>query len=273
MSDTVVPKGTVVSKGTAVSKDGTTIAYDRRGDGPALVLVDGALCSRAQGPMPDLAAGLADRFTVYNYDRRGRGDSGNAETYEVEREIEDLAAVIEAAGGSAYVYGSSSGAALALRAAAAGLAIEKLVAFEPPYVVDDSRKAIPRTWVADLAALEPAGAIKYFMTKGIGLPGFVVAMMRLMPGWKGMTAVAHTLPYDAEILGDNCFGAPMEAAQWAGIDCPVLVVNGGKSPAWMKTSTRALAEVVPAADHTEVPGQNHMIKTAAIAPVITEFCR
>jgi pimeloyl-ACP methyl ester carboxylesterase len=258
---------------TVESKDGTTIAYDRRGAGPALVLVDGALCGRAQGPMPDLAAELADRFTVYNYDRRGRGDSGDAESYEVDREIEDLAAVIEAAGGSAYVYGSSSGAALALRATAAGLPIEKLVAFEPPYVVDDSRKQIPRTWVADLQALEPGDAIKYFFTKGIGLPGIFVTMMKLMPAWKPMKAIAHTLPYDAQVVGGNCFGDPMDATQWAGIEQPVLVVNGGKSPGWMKTSTRALTDAVPGAGHTEVPGQTHVIKAAAIAPVIADFCR
>ncbi|TCC35171.1 alpha/beta fold hydrolase [Kribbella sindirgiensis] len=258
---------------TVVSKDGTTIAYDRRGNGPALVLVDGALCSRAQGPMPDLAEALADRFTVYNYDRRGRGDSGDAGEYAVEREIEDLAAVIEAAGGSAYVYGSSSGAALSLRATAAGVPIEKLVAFEPPYVVDDSRKQIPRTWIADLQALEPGDAIKYFFTKGIGLPGIFVTMMKLMPAWKPMKAVAHTLPYDAQMLGQNCFGEPMDTEQWAPIERPVLVVNGGKSPGWMKASTRALAAAVPGAGHTEVPGQNHMIKSAAIAPVIADFCR
>ncbi|MET9271283.1 alpha/beta hydrolase [Kribbella sp. NPDC003557] len=256
---------------TVVSKDGTTIAYDRRGDGPALVLVDGALCSRAQGPMPELAEALADRFTVYNYDRRGRGDSGDAADYAVEREIEDLAAVIEAAGGSASVYGSSSGAALALRAAAAGLPIEKLIAFEPPYVVDHSRKQIPRSWVTDLQALEPGDAIRYFFTKGIGLPGIFVTMMKLMPAWKPMKAIAHTLPYDAQVLGDNCFGDPMDATQWAAIEQPVLVVNGGKSPAWMKASTRALADAVPGAKHTEVPGQNHVIKAAAIAPVIAGF--
>src|SRR3954469_7082194 len=159
---------------TVTSKDGTTIAYDRRGNGPALVLVDGALCSRAQGPMPELAETLAARFTGYNYDRRGRGGSGDTGEYEVEREIEDLAAVIEAAGGSAYVYGSSSGAALALRAAAAGLAIEKVVAFEPPFVVDDSRKQIPATWVRDLEARKPADAVRYFMTTVIGLPGPMV---------------------------------------------------------------------------------------------------
>ncbi len=258
---------------TVVSKDGTTITYDRRGNGPALVLVDGALCSRAQGPMPDVAEALADRFTVYNYDRRGRGDSGDAGDYAVEREIEDLAAVIEAAGGSAYVYGSSSGAALSLRAAAAGLPIEKLVAFEPPYVVDDSRKQIPRSWVADLQALEPGDAIKYFFTKGIGLPGIFVTMMKLMPAWKPLKAIAHTLPYDAQVLGNNCFGEPMDTEQWAPIEQPVLVVNGGKSPGWMKNSTRALAAAVPGAGHNEVPGQNHMIKAGAIAPVIADFCR
>jgi pimeloyl-ACP methyl ester carboxylesterase len=258
---------------TVVSKDGTTIAYDRRGNGPALVLVDGALCSRAQGPMPDLAEALADRFTVYNYDRRGRGDSGDAGDYAVDREIEDLAAVIEAAGGSAYVYGSSSGAALALRATAAGLPVEKLVAFEPPYVVDDSRKPIPRSWVTDLQALEPSDAIKYFFTKVIGLPGIFVTMLKLMPAWKPMKAIAHTLPYDAQVVGKNCFGDPMDTEQWAPIEQPVLVVNGGKSPGWMKTSTRALAAAVPGAGHTEVPGQNHVIKATAIAPVIAEFCR
>ncbi|HZX03305.1 alpha/beta hydrolase [Kribbella sp.] len=257
---------------TVVSKDGTTIAYDQRGTGPALVLVDGALCSRAQGPMPELAEALADRFTVYNYDRRGRGDSGDTGEYAVDRELEDLAAVLEAAGGSAYVYGSSSGAALALRATAAGLPVEKLVAFEPPYVVDGSRKQIPRTWVADLTALGPDDAIKYFFTKGIGLPGILVTVMKLMPAWKTMRAIAHTLPYDAQVLGTNCFGEPMDAAQWTGIDQPVLVVNGGKSPAWMKASTRALADAVPGAGHTEVPGQNHMIKASAIAPVIADFC-
>jgi pimeloyl-ACP methyl ester carboxylesterase len=258
---------------TVVSKDGTTIAYDRAGDGPAVVLVDGALCSRAQGPMPELAGVLAAGFTVYNYDRRGRGDSSDAPEYEVDREIEDLAAVIETAGGSASVYGTSSGAALALRAAAAGLPITKLAVFEAPFVIDDSRKAIPRTWVADLRALSdrPGDAIRYFMTKGIGLPGIVVTMMKLMPAWKAMKAVAHTLPYDAELLGDNAFGQPLDASQWAGFELPVLVVGGGKSPGWMRTSVKAVADAVPGAVHREIPGQNHMIKTTAIAPVLSEF--
>jgi len=256
-----------------VSADGTKIAYDRTGAGPVVILVDGALCSRAQGPMPELAGELASRFTVYTYDRRGRGDSGDGSQYAPEREIEDLAALIEEAGGSASVYGTSSGAALALRAAAAGLPITKLAVFEAPFVVDDSRKPIPRTWVADLRTLSdrPGDAIKYFMTKGIGLPGIVVTMMKLMPAWKPMKAIAHTLPYDAEMLGDNCFGRPLDASQWAGLTMPVLVAGGGKSPAWMRTSVKAVAAAVPGAAHREIPGQNHLIKTTAIAPVLTEF--
>lgn len=256
-----------------VSADGTKIAYDRAGDGPVVILVDGALCSRAQGPMPDLARELQSEFTVYNYDRRGRGDSGDSPQYAIAREVEDLAALIEEAGGTAYVYGTSSGAALALRAAAAGVPITKLAVFEAPFVVDDSRKPIPRTWVEDLRTLPPNDAIKYFFTKGIGLPGVFVTMMKLMPAWKPMKAIAHTLPYDAELLGDNCFGNPLDAEQWAGLTIPVLVVGGGKSPAWMRTSVKAVAAAVPGAVHREIPGQNHMIKATAIAPALKEFFR
>jgi pimeloyl-ACP methyl ester carboxylesterase len=258
-----------------ISADGTAIAYDRLGDGPAVILVDGALCSRAQGPMPALAARLAPDFTVYHYDRRGRGDSGDTAPYAVEREVEDLAALITQAGGTACVYGSSSGGALALEAAAAGLPISRLAVFEAPFVVDDSREQIPRTWVADLAGLVAAerrgDAIRYFMTKGIGLPGLVVTMMKLMPAWKRMKAVAHTLPYDAEILGDNCFGQPLDVSQWASVSTPVLVVGGGKSPQWMRDSVKAVADAVPAAAYREIPGQNHLIKATAIAPVLREF--
>ncbi|HEU4947268.1 MAG TPA: alpha/beta hydrolase [Kribbella sp.] len=258
-----------------ISADGTPIAYDRSGQGPAVILVDGALCSRAQGPMPDLAARLAPEFTVYHYDRRGRGDSGDTAPYAVEREVEDLAAMIEEAGGTACVYGSSSGAALALAAAAAGLPISRVAAFEAPFVVDDSRDRFPRTWIADLSELAASDrrgeAVTYFMTKGIGLPGFVVTMMKLMPAWKQLKAVAHTLPYDATVLGDNCFGEPLDASQWKAVSTPVLVVGGGKSPQWMRTSVKALADAVPGATHREIPGQNHMIKATAIAPVLREF--
>ena len=252
------------------SADGTTIAYEKDGDGPAIVFVTGAFNDHHR--LAPLAAALRDDFTVVVYDRRGRGESGDGPSYAIEREIEDLAAVIEAAGGSAYVYGTSSGAALALRAAAAGVPITKLAVFEAPFVVDGSRKPIPSTWVADLRGLadQPGSAIKYFMTRGIGLPGFVVSLMKLMPAWKGMKAVAHTIWYDAEVVGRNAFGQPLDASQWAGIEVPALVVGGGKSPRWMRTSVRAVADAVPGASYREIAGQNHMIKAAAIAPVLTE---
>ena len=128
---------------TVVSKDGTTIAYDKRGEGPALVLVDGALCGRSQGPMPALAETLASSFTVYNYDRRGRGDSGDAPEYAIEREFEDLDAIFAAVGGSAHLYGTSSGAALALLATAAGRPVTKLALWEPPYILEGTRKRPP----------------------------------------------------------------------------------------------------------------------------------
>jgi pimeloyl-ACP methyl ester carboxylesterase len=123
---------------TTTSKDGTRLAYEQLGSGPALVLVDGAMCGRAFGPMAELAARLAPRFTVYHYDRRGRGDSGDTPPYAVEREVEDLAAIVDAAGGSAYLYGTSSGAVLALRAAAAGVRVPKMVLFEPPFAGEDT---------------------------------------------------------------------------------------------------------------------------------------
>ncbi|GAB3823257.1 alpha/beta fold hydrolase [Kribbella italica] len=260
---------------TVSSADGTTIAYDRTGSGPAVVLVDGALCSRAQGPMPDLAKELQAGFTVHTYDRRGRGESGDAGNYAPDREVEDLAALIEAAGGTAYVYGTSSGGALSLRAAAAGLPITKLAVFEAPFVVDTTRKPIPPTWTDDLRSLVDADrrsdAVKYFLTKGVGLPGPAVTMMKLLPAWKPMTELAHTLPYDAQQLGENAFGRPLDVSQWSALAMPVLIAAGGKSPAWMKNSMTALAAAVPTARHREIPGQSHIIKATAIAPVLTEF--
>jgi pimeloyl-ACP methyl ester carboxylesterase len=260
---------------TVSSADGTTIAYDRAGHGPAVVLVDGALCSRAQGPMPALAKELQSTFTVHTYDRRGRGESGDAGKYTPDREVEDLAAVIEAAGGTAYVYGTSSGGALSLRAAAAGLPITKLAVFEAPFVVDSTRKPIPPEWAEDLRALVEADrrsdAVKYFLTKGVGLPGPAVTMMKLLPAWKPMKELAHTLPYDAQQLGANAFGRPLDPSQWSTLRAPVLIAAGGKSPEWMKNAMTALAAAVPAAQHRVIPGQSHIIKATAIAPVLTEF--
>src|SRR5436190_16983231 len=156
-----------------VSKDGVSIAFDRLGKGPALILVDGALCYRASGPSGPLAALLAETFTVFTYDRRGRGDSSNSESYAVEREVEDIEALINEAGGSAFVYGISSGAALALEAANHGLAVRKLALYEAPFIVDDSRPPMPADFLARLkesiAKNRRSGAVKLFL-KLVGVP-------------------------------------------------------------------------------------------------------
>ena len=257
------------------SKDGTEIAYTRAGAGPPLILVDGALCDRAMGPNAKLASHLSSRFTVFTYDRRGRGESGDRAPYGVEREIEDLEAVIEAAGGSADVYGISSGGALALEAANRLSSISRLALYELPYVVDDSRPPIPSNWAGRLSEMAAtdcrADAVRYFMRDCIGVPRPVVAVMRFMPAWPKLKAVAHTLPYDARVVGDLGRGAPLPAERWADATVPALVVAGGKSPASMKNAMRALADVLPSARYQTLPGQTHVVKPARLAPVLSEF--
>src|SRR3989441_38906 len=167
---------------TVTSKDGTKIAYDKQGEGPAVILVYGALCYRSFGSLPELVKLLAPHFTVYNYDRRGRGDSGDTRPYAVEREVEDLEALIKEAGGSAFVCGFSSGAALALEAASRRLAITKLALYEPPFIVDDSRPSLPEDFATQLAELVSSDrrgdAAELFMTKAAEVPVEVVAQMR-----------------------------------------------------------------------------------------------
>jgi pimeloyl-ACP methyl ester carboxylesterase len=265
---------TVISS-KMVSRDGTSIAYDRAGDGPALILVDGALCHRASGPNGPLAALLAKDFTVYTYDRRGRGDSADTAPYAVEREVEDLDALIAEAGGSAYVYGISSGAALALEAAQRGSAITKLAVYEAPFVVDGTRRPIPPDYEERLDQLVRADrrgdAVKLFMGKGVGLPAFVVAMMRFMPAWSKLTAVAHTLPYDAALTARYQRGKPLPAGGWEAVTVPTVVIDGGKSQAWMRNAMTNLAAVLPNARHRTLDGQTHLVKPAVLAPVLAEF--
>lgn len=258
---------------TVRSKDGTTIAYDKVGEGPPLILVDGALCYRESGPMRSLSAQLAPYFTVYFYDRRGRGESSDTKPWAVEREIEDLEALIVAAGGSAYVFGLSSGAALSLEAADHGLAIRKLALYEAPFVVDDSYPPMAEQYLPDLKALVAADrrgdAVKHFMRR-VGVPGVFVALMRLMPAWKRLTSVAPTLVYDISIVEANQKGRPLANGQW-NVTVPTLVVDGGKSPAWMRNGMRALSGVLPTASYKTLDGQTHMVKAAVLAPVLRDF--
>jgi pimeloyl-ACP methyl ester carboxylesterase len=258
----------------AISKDGTSIAYEQLGNGRPIILVDGALCSRSFGPMPKLAPLLAQHFAVFMYDRRGRGDSLDTKPYAVEREVEDLEALVNETGGSAFLFGISSGAALALEAANRGLAIKKLALYEAPFIVDDSRSPIPEGYLAQLNELIASGrrgdAVKLFM-KLVGVPAIFVAMMRFMPAWSKLKGVAHTLPYDITIVQDNQRGKSLPPKRWASVTVPTLVANGGKSPAWMRRAMQALAEVLPNAQHRTLEGQTHMLRAKAITPVLKEF--
>jgi pimeloyl-ACP methyl ester carboxylesterase len=257
------------------SRDGTLLAYDELGGGPPVVLVGGALNTRSFGPNGPLAESLAESFTVIHYDRRGRGESGDTRPWALEREVEDIEALIEAAGGSASVFGISSGAALALEAANRGLPIDRLALYEAPFVVDDSRSPVPDDYLGRLEGLVAADrrgdALRLFMREGVGLPAVFVAMMRLMPAWSRLKAVAHTLPYDAAIVDDYRKGEPLPRDRWASATMPTLVAVGGKSPAWMRHAMQELAGVLPNARLRTLEGQTHVVKAGALAPVLAKF--
>ena len=257
-----------------ISKDGTPIAFDTAGNGPALILVDGAMCSRSFGPMPALAKELARRFTVFHYDRRGRGDSGNGFAYDVQREIEDLDAVIQKAGGSAMVFGMSSGAALAAEASRQLRGIRRLALYEAPYVVDDTHEPLPPTFIADTKALVAANrrgeAVKKFM-RYVGTPRFAVNVMSLLPFWKKLTKIAHTLSNDLEIIAPHHQSQPLPRDKWAVVTIPALVMDGGKSPAWMRNAMREWANVLPNSVYRTLAGQTHMVKHDVLAPALIEF--
>lgn len=259
---------------TTRSADGTPIAYERSGSGPAVVLVDGALCSRGLGPGPKLGPALGKGLTVYRYDRRGRGDSGDATEWSLEREVEDLAAVIAAAGGSASLLGVSSGGALALEAAARLDSVTRVAVYEVPYVVDADGNTLPRDFVERIDALiasgDRGGAVKLFMRQ-VGAPAPMVAAMSVLPVWKKLKAVAPTLRYDMRIIERDTRGEPLPAGRFEGVAVPVLVVDGGKSPEWMHSTGRAIAAAVPAGAHRTLPGQTHMVKAKVLAPAVTAF--
>jgi pimeloyl-ACP methyl ester carboxylesterase len=256
------------------SADGTTIAYETLGSGPALILVDGAMCHRDFGPARGLAKELADSYTVYIYDRRGRGESGNTLPWSADREIEDLAALLAAAGGSAYLFGCSSGAVLAADAANRLAGFTKVALYEPPFIVDDTHEPRPADFVPETEALiardDRSGALKKFM-RHVGVPAVMVAIMPLLPPWRKLKVVAPTLPYDLRILGDTGRGVPLDADRWSGVTVPALVLDGGKSPRYMRNAAKALSQALPKARYGTLPGQTHMVKAAVLAPVVKEF--
>jgi pimeloyl-ACP methyl ester carboxylesterase len=258
----------------ARSKDGTTIAFERTGSGPPLIIVDGALCWRGSGPARKVAKEVADRFTVITYDRRGRGESGDTAPYSVHCEVEDIEALIGEAGGPAHLCGFSSGGVLAMEAARAGAAIDKLVVYEAPFIVDDSRPPAPASYVSDLNELLAAGrrgaAVKLFM-RLVGMPAVLAAAMPLFPAWRKLKGVAHTLPYDAAVMGDTQAGKPLDAGHWGAVSVPTLVLVGGKSPDWMASGMRSLAELLPSAQRQVLDRQTHIVKAKAVGPALKRF--
>lgn len=255
------------------SEDGTAIAYDRAGEGPPLILVGGALSDRAAGA--PLAALLAPSFTAIAYDRRGRGESEDTPPYAVEREIEDLGALIAQAGEPAFVFGHSSGAVLALRAASRGLPIAKLALYEPPFIVDGSRPPVPEDHLTrieeSLAAGERGEAVAHFLRVGPGISEAMLEGMRSSPMWAGLEELAHTLPYDLRIMGDTLSGRPLPPERWASVAIPTLVVDGGESPRWQRNAARSLAEVLPDARYRTLEGQTHGAAPEVMAPALRDF--
>ncbi len=262
-----------VAMETVHSKDDTPIAFDRVGRGPSVILVGGALSDRSAGA--PIAGLLSQRFTVITFDRRGRGDSGDAATYAVEREVEDLGALVAEADGAASVFGHSSGAVLALEGAVRGLPITKLALYEPPFIVDDSRPLLPEDYERRLTELISSGrrgdAVELFMTAAVGVPPEMVAQMRTSPIWPAMEALAHTLPYDGAIMGDTMDGNPASMKRWASVTVSTLAMDGGASPEWARNAVRALVEVLPDAQHLTLEGQTHAADPEVVAPALERF--
>jgi len=262
---------------TVTSQDGATIAFDKVGYGPAVILVNGAMAYRAFDPsMAHLAELLSTHFTVYNYDRRGRGASSDTRPFAKEREIEDLQALVEDAGGKAMVFGISSGAVVSLDATAVTPGITRVAVYEPSLIVDDSRQPGPADYAEHLMRLSAEGkrdeAVEYFLTQAVGIPAeYIGGMKQDQAMWSSVTGVAHTLAYDAAFVGDVMQGKPLPPDRWARVTVPVLVVDGGASDAWIHHGADALANVLPHASRYTLAGQTHMVDPNALAPVLIEF--
>jgi pimeloyl-ACP methyl ester carboxylesterase len=257
---------------TAISKDGTVIAYEKTGEGPCIILVNGALAHREPPGVRELAALLSKNFTVIIYDRRGRGASTDTKPYAVEREIEDIEALIDAAGGSVYLYGASSGAALSLLAAEklGPGKVKKLALYEPPYGSATKQEyAEEKNKVNELVKDgKPGDAVTYFMERRGTTPDQMESMKK-SPEWNGMVRVEHTLVYDFEVLGDGT--VPVAVAK--NITIPTLVMNGEKSFDFMSATADTVGKIIPGAVRKTITGQTHQASPEAVAPVLLDFFR
>ena len=257
---------------TARSADGTAIAYDQSGHGPLLIIVDGAMNTRSSGTKPQLVDLLAAHFTVLSYDRRGRGDSGDTQPYTAGREIEDIEALIGQAGPAAHLYGLSSGGCLALNAAAQlGPKVSKLAMYEVPYSDDPAFQqayAQYREQLASALAGNRRGDAVAAFVRFVGTPADQVEAMRQAPFWPGMEAIAPTLAYDADVIGQDASVPVKRAAQ---VEVPALVVYGTASPPFMAEAARTLSKALPHAELRALDGQDHNVDPAVLAPVLTAF--
>ncbi|MGW8066455.1 alpha/beta fold hydrolase [Streptomyces ziwulingensis] len=251
-----------------LSRDGTRIAYESTGQGPAVVLVGGAMSTGAT--VAPLAADLSDRFDVTVYDRRGRGESSDTEPYAVEREVEDLAAVIEAAGGEASLYGVSSGGALVLRAAASGLPVRRAAVYEVPYAMDDAAARAAAEYRERLTEALGQGrhgdAVELFL-RLTGLGEEMIRSARQSPMWTGMESVAPSLAYDDAVMGDS----RVPRLQLGSVTAPLLALAGGASPDRMREAARTIAEAAPRGTCLALEGQTHSAEPGVLAPVLAEF--
>lgn len=244
---------------TVISKDGTKIAYEKQGNGPALILVASATADHHDAAQ--LADQLANHFTVYNYDRRGRGQSSDTHPYSVKREVEDIEVLIQKAGGKACLFGSSSGAVLALEAANhLGEQVTGLYLYEPPFIINDSRKPVPAEYVEHLKRLIKADrrsdAVEYYMSEALGIPAEYIGYMKADASWHSMEAMAHTLPYDGMIMGDTQSGNPLPANRW-NVNIPTLIITGENSEPLFHEAANELAGLLPVAETFTLIGQDH----------------
>jgi pimeloyl-ACP methyl ester carboxylesterase len=273
-----VPAGAVEKHVT--SRDGTLIAYEQTGHGPPVLLVASALADRGAARL--FGEQLATQFTVLNYDRRGRGRSSDTQPYDAQREVEDIEALIDASGGSVHLFGSSSGAVLALDAASGlGGKVQRLVLYEPPFIVDNTWPPMAEGIIGEAAQLTAAGrrdeAVQLFFSKGMGIPPPAVTAMRyLMPGWSRMTGMAQTIPYDLSIVAGTQTGKALPRDRWIGESAPTLVAVGSRSEPFFHHGAQALAGMLPHAKYITLQGQDHsavLMAPKELAAVAGEFFR
>lgn len=261
---------------TVISRDGTKIAYEKKGNGPAIILVAPAAADHKDA-VP-LSEHLANHFTVYNYDRRGRGESSDASQYTVQQEVEDIDVLIDEAGGDCILFGSSSGAVLALEAASQlGGKVTKLIMYEPPFIINDSRPRVPVDYVQNLNKLINGGkrseAVEYFMIEALGIPSEYLSYMKAEPSWGGLEIMAHTLPYDGIIMGDTQSGNPLPTERW-NVNIPTSIMTGENSESFVHDGAKALAVLLPLSEYNILLGLDHsaiMMAPDVVAKAIVEF--